>query len=226
MKLASPQSSRLSGFTLVELLVVIGIIAILAAVVISGAGSAINAAKRMKTLAAGNQLVTAVQNYYTEYSFYPAPANTAVDTYYDSKNATAYKWGDMMVALCGGVDPGNPGAGQYSATPTIPNTRQISYLSPNRGDLDTTVKPAILKTPFTSSAGATQYYFMAVDTDYDNVLGSPTDGIVIPDFSKAKANTVLPQSQGITAGVAVWSNCDQNPSLTVATNPNFWVHTY
>ncbi len=226
MKLPHPSSSRRSGFTLVELLVVIGIIAILAGVVMAGVTSAIKAAKRAKTLVVGNQLVTAVQTYYTDYMVYPAPPNTTADTIYTSTDAT--KWGAMMVALCGGVDPGAPTQGQVAVNAnTIPNTRQVPYLSPSHGDLDTTVTPAVLKTPFPSQAGKAQYYFMAIDTNYDNVLGGTGAGAVsIPDFSAAKPNSALPKStNGISTGVAVWSNCDQDPAGG-STSPNFWVHTY
>jgi len=225
MKLSHLRSSSRSGFTLVELLVVIGIIAILAAVVLSGANQAINSARRMKTLSMGNQIATAVQNYYTEYSFYPTPANqaTAQDTYYAYNDRTA--WEPMIVALCGGLDPGLPQQGQV-ANNAIPNSRQISYLSPNRADLDTTKAPAVIKTPFLRN-GTAQYYFMAVDTNYDTVLGDKDQPAgKIPNFAGAKANTALTMSAGITAGVAVWSNCDQDPTGNAATNPNYWVHTF
>jgi len=225
MKLSHLRSSSRSGFTLVELLVVIGIIAILAAVVGSAAGTAIASAKRMKTLATGNQMVTAVQNYYTEYNTYPAPAGTDGDTYYAYNDKAS--WQPMTVALAGGVDPGNPQAGQVNGN-TIPNTRQVSYLSVNRSDLDTTVTPAVVKTAFKDKNGNPQYYFMAIDSNYDNILGDKDQAQgKIPDFSTAKAGVALPISKGITAGVVVWSNCDQDPTAAATKiNPSFWVHTY
>jgi len=221
MKQSHLFSSHRSGFTLVELLVVIGIIAILASVVLAGSSQAINAAKRARALATANQIVTAVQNYYTEYSIYPIDPNKgSVDTLYN----TGPKWEPMMVALSGGVDPGNPTQGQVAGN-AIPNNRQISYLSMNRSDLDTTLKPAVPKTPFKDpKTGVAEYYFLAIDSNYDNVLGDKDEPAgQMPDFSTS-TTTKLNMSTGVTTGVAVWSNCDQ--PVAAPTVPNFWIHTY
>ena len=223
MKLSPIRSTSRSGFTLVELLVVIGIIAILAGVVSVAAGSAINAAKRAKTSAFATQIQTAVLNYYTEYGVYPTdPGDGPGDTLYQGTQADKGKWGHMAVALNGGVDPGNPSGGQM-ANPTIPNSRQIPFLSMSKSDLDTTAIPAVPKTAFKDGGGNPQYFFMGIDTNYNNILEAPA---APPDFAGAPAgSTTLPPTKDISGGVAVWANCDPTTNGNT-THPNFWVHTY
>ena len=68
-----PSFARNSGFTLVELLVVIAIIAVLASVLMGAAGMAMKAAQRAKTYNTCSQIQSAAMNYFTEYSVYPVP---------------------------------------------------------------------------------------------------------------------------------------------------------
>ena len=223
MKLSRFRSVSRSGFTLVELLVVIGIIAILASVVTVAAGAAINAAKRAKANGTATNLQTAVLNYYTEYGVYPVPTTLVApeDTVYQ----TADDWKPMSVALNGGVDPGNPTGGQLAGN-AIPNSRQISYLSLTRSDLDTTSAPAVPKTPFKDSKGTILYFNMAIDSDYSNIIGDSGGNTKPPDFSSTTtSSTILPVGKEISGGVAVWANCDPTTSGGT-THPNLWIHTY
>ena len=221
------RSSKLSSFTLVELLVVIGIIAILAGVLLSAGGAAIRAAMRAKAANTATQIQTAVLNYYTEYSVYPmVAAATPVDTLFQ----TAADWQPVTVVLCGGIDPGNPGGGQYSASsPYNLNTRQIPYLTLNRADLDTTVTPAVPKTPFLSPTGTTQYFYMAIDDDYSGVIGDSGTSTKPPDFSSMSSTLTtynpFATTKAVAGGVVVWANGDPQSTAT-KTHPNFWVHTY
>ncbi len=72
MRLLLPYpKSRAKGFTLVELLAVIAIIAILAGLLIPTVGAVRTQAKRTQTRALFSQLSTACINYKSDYGFYP-----------------------------------------------------------------------------------------------------------------------------------------------------------
>src|SRR5579871_2354995 len=123
MKFSPKSRHGRQGFTLVELLVVMGIIAILAGVAIAGMTSAIRFAKRTKATTMANQISTAVQNYYTEYGVYPtadATGGTAQDDYYDVNDNSGNTWAPLIYALCGNINPYSPAA---APTPgTVPNS--------------------------------------------------------------------------------------------------------
>lgn len=227
MKLPLLHRQRGIAFTLVELLVVIGIIAILAAVVIGGVSSALRFAKRTKANTEATSIQTAVQSYYTEYGVYPTmPGVTGVDSYYTGGTSSSAggdpNWQAMMIALCGGANPLTPSQ-QQTGNP-ITNTRQIAYLQPSRSDLDGN---GVIVNPFGSSA-TSQYFFMDIDTDYSGAVGDT--GTQIPDFTKYPTNyTGATLANGTPGGVAVWCPCDQPQGGGTAAKPspaNFWAHTY
>ncbi|QJE97169.1 prepilin-type N-terminal cleavage/methylation domain-containing protein [Luteolibacter luteus] len=66
-----PANRTNRGFTLVELLVVISIIVVLAAMSFGAANMAINKAKKLQSSNDANGLKTAIENYYQEYSKMP-----------------------------------------------------------------------------------------------------------------------------------------------------------
>jgi len=209
--------SRLSSFTLVELLVVIGIIAILASVLIYSAGAAIRAAKRAQANNMANQIQTATIAYYTEYSFYPTPYSaTATDTTITDVAGSQTSWGNLIEALCGNI---KPSTGSASSQTSITNSRGIAFLNLKSSDVDSKDAPL---NPLPT--GGEIYYNIAIDSDYDGILGvTPSAVTTMPNFAAASGST-LPSSGGTsTAGVAVWANCN---GKTTSTNVNFWVHTY
>ena len=69
-----PKTAPRAGFTLVELLVVISIIAVLMALILGAAQSTTQNAKRTEAQNTCKQIVTAVNAYYTDYAKFPAIA--------------------------------------------------------------------------------------------------------------------------------------------------------
>ncbi len=210
--------AQLSSFTLVEMLVVIAIIAILAATVTVEAGSVIRSAKRTQAGVIANQIQTAVNAYYTEYSVYPIPSDMAAgtDIYIATNNtgADATHWKNLMYGLCGNI---NPATGAAVTGGTVSNTRNIAYMSPKKTDLDTNANPGVLLNPICPNSATGPYFNIAIDGNYDGLLGV-TNGVPIPDLTQ----TNTPTTAVLTTGVAVWANCNTSSS----TNNSFWVHTW
>jgi prepilin-type N-terminal cleavage/methylation domain-containing protein len=217
-----------SGFTLVELLVVIAIIAILAAVLSVSAGAAINAAKRAKAGSQANQIQTAILNYYTEYSVYPLPTGQTTDILEGSNGTLDSNEGPnaLFYALCGNINAYSP------STPTnngsVSNTRNIAFLTPKRSEVDNN---GVMINPF--SHNGTYYYFsIAIDGDYSGILGdSGSAAGALPNFTGWTNNsgiTYLTTGSGITQGAAVWTCCDPTnlATWTSSKSPSYWVHTY
>ena len=114
-------SRRHAGFTLVELLVVITIIAILAGVGLPMALSALQKAKKVTALATCVSIEQAVSNFYTEYGAMPSASTT--DTPAASPLDTTNGAGLALVSALMGTE---------TATPPL-NTRGIKYLSVKDG---------------------------------------------------------------------------------------------
>ena len=228
MKPSIYKRRRGMAFTLVELLVVMGIIAILAAVVVSGISSALAFAKRTKANATAMQIQTAMQNYYTEYGIYAsstADASSKTDLLYSGATGVdVARWQNLMWALCGNI---NPLTGTPVTTGSVPNTRSIQYLTPTRSDIDTTY--GIPANPF-GSASTTPYFYMAVDNDYSGVVGDSGAALAqLPDFSKYSTNYMgATLATGTPGGVAIWCPCDQPMSGTPSkpSPASHWAHTY
>jgi len=218
--LARPGSSKLSGFTLVELLVVMAIIAILASVILFGGGGAIRAAKRAKAANMATQLQTAALGYYTEYSIYPDDTTAfPAGTDYVIKDNDAANWKNLLVALCGNINP----ATGVAATSTVSNTRGIPFLSLKTTEVDANVGPLNPLPPDTTHL----YFNIAIDNDYNGVLGIAASSAVttMPNFGTGTMTSLTLSGGSSTAGIAVWANCTTKPDNT-SCNSSWWVHTY
>lgn len=120
MKIPNRNISR-SGFTLVELLVVIAIIAVLAAAGFAGGTAAIQKARKVTAQSVASSVESAVESFYSDYSALPDPTGTATDD-----NTPPY-----TTDTGPGVDLLNILAGKESTTSQ--NDRKIRYLSLKEG---------------------------------------------------------------------------------------------
>jgi len=217
------RSKSRSGFTLVEMLVVIGIIAILASVLFSVGGSAIRAAQRARASQIANSLQTAALNYYNEYNAYPVPTGTTGDLLIPDTDAAT--WPLWIEALCGNVNPFNS---TTVAPTTIANSRNVAFLTMKGSDLVSMTDPAP-KNPLPAIA-ANNSFNIVFDSNYDNIVGdtpitgsTTTAGSPMPDFVNSTSGSIKALVNGASGGVAVWADCN---SSIVKENPNFFVHTY
>lgn len=99
-----PAPSTQLGFTLIEILIVVAIIAILASVVLVGLGPTQQAGRDARRLSDLSEVQTALELYYSKCGFYPGTANCAAST-------PGTTWAAMAAALTGST----------IGVPTIPN---------------------------------------------------------------------------------------------------------
>ena len=235
-KISTRRSTQRCGFTLVELLVVIGIIAILAAVVMSIGGTVIRMAKKAKAQNTATQIQTSALAYYTEYSVYPTPSGAGTGDYMlnDADAASggaagAATWGQLIECLSGNI---SPATGAPLTPAAFSNTRSIAFITLKASDVATGAHqdaPLNPLPPVTNGSGL--YFNIAFDTGYSGLLGTgdATNGSAawLPGFATVTSNAAPPTSGtnggSSTAGVAVWANCN---AITTANSSNWYVHTY
>lgn len=141
--LPSQKPGRAPAFTLIELLVVISIIGLLAGLAFPGIQGAMNAAKKGKTKAEMQSVLTAIKAYQNEYGRMPDPQRLggAGDGYFDGNTSRNLFW------MLSGNNYGEQ------------NPRQITFL-----ELPATSTNGLMLDPWKRA------YIVKIDTDGDNVV--------------------------------------------------------
>jgi prepilin-type N-terminal cleavage/methylation domain-containing protein len=196
------RNRRCSSFTLVELLVVIGIIAILASVLLFAGNQAIKAALRAKAATMMNQIQVACMAYYNDYSVYPIGTNAVSPWQYGTNDEA--DWAPLMWGLCGNMNAYTPTTAPSPMS--VSNTRGIAYLQLNRSNIDANGIPLNPIAPTTPS-----YFNIDLDGAYTGILTN------VPIFSSGTITT-----GNLSAGIYVWANCNSSSGVT---NNNWYVHS-
>ena len=165
-----------SAFTLIEMMVVMLIIATLAALLMGGATSAFDRARRTQAKNDVIQIATAVNAFYTEYGRYPVTVTDPTKDAFFGTGSTpagsnAYGTNVVLLNVLRNITT-DPNA-------LALNPRQIVFLSP--GGAKNTVPPrggiATADNCYYDPWGS--QYAVLIDTNYDNTLTNPysdTDG--------------------------------------------------
>ena len=175
------------AFTLIELLAVIAVIGILAAILIPTVGSARTSAKKAKVKVLFSQWSTAMEQFKQEYGYYPKVDNGT---------------GKIVAACFAGALTGKR-LDSSAATPAelCGNTRLISFYTLSDGELDAA------RTAVVDSFGNREIAVL-YDKNADGRI-TTTDGIAVAVLGEAGAftpdTTDLNLAAGVRAGVIFYS---------------------
>jgi len=165
---AQNRASR-SGYTLLELLIVVTIIALLAAIGTATGSKIITPARKMSASTQIAAIEQAILNYEMEYQRFPLlPSDSGTTTGYGGTELlSSNAYGSFMDAL----------AGEKNSPPSeVPNTRGTSFLTPNYSQGDPP------RSGINVSLGDMQWndpwgnpFIILLDSDYDGKLVDPFD---------------------------------------------------
>jgi prepilin-type N-terminal cleavage/methylation domain-containing protein len=168
-----------SGFTLIEMTVVILIIATLAALVTTAGSNMFDRARKVQAKNDVTQIVTAVNAFYTEYGRYPVTlTSTTTDAFFGTgavpAGCTSYGNNDVLVDVLRSNT-----TGANAANVTLLNPRAIVFLSPPAARNTTPPRGGISQTAGTGY-GVGDYmdpwgsqYAIQIDTNYDSQMTNP-----------------------------------------------------
>jgi prepilin-type N-terminal cleavage/methylation domain-containing protein len=163
------------AFTLIEILVVMTLIAILMGIGYPAFTSVMESARKTQAKNEEQQIVTAVNAYYTDYGKYPVTPINANDAYF----------GPMAAAPAGSTKYGNNGAlidvlrnntapsGPNYATVTLLNPRSIVFIQPPVSKDQTTPRSGIQTSTGIWYDPWGSAYSVVMDCNYNNQIANP-----------------------------------------------------
>jgi prepilin-type N-terminal cleavage/methylation domain-containing protein len=177
----TPYSSlRTGGFTLIEMLVVIAIIAILAGLIVGGAGYATKQARLSRVQAERDALITSIQSYYKNKGFYPPDnpnTNYQSSLFYELTGTT----NDMGGLATGFVSPATQEKLTVANIGTLFNVGGFLNSSPDSTAIYN-FDPAVAK-----SGGSGSFYISGNSGPTFTLFGVPVDGPITTNSIAGKS---------------------------------------
>jgi prepilin-type N-terminal cleavage/methylation domain-containing protein len=203
--------SREAAFTLIELLMVIAVIAILAAILIPTIASVRFSASRTKTKILFSQWASAIEAFRQEYGVYPAfDASAKVNGGASTSAATLHAFHDL---LAGRRRDGSALPARTDTTSVVPpppenqNTRRIAFLNFTSDELFSETEPDAGKRQLLHEAFGNTDIAVLVDRNLDGKIDA-ADYATLPAVTapESSSSTLRPLSadfpvSGVRAGV-------------------------
>ncbi len=213
-----PARPRTGAFTLIELLTVVAILGILAAIIIPTARSAQLAANRAKTRAQFGQWASGFEQFRQEYGAYPQLYPNAAQKLVNQGATTQLAGNHLFHDVLAGIRrDGMPLAGALTGNPTPAigqNTRRIRFVSFTESDFVTQAdvsagRAAANRLNFIRDAFYNTSIAVVADANLDGVInGRDTGGAFPPVVVGGATNSIRPttvvtpgQTGGTRAGV-------------------------
>lgn len=193
---------RAKAFTLLELLTVIAVIGILAALLFPGIGAARRSANRAKTRVQFSQWAAAVESFRSEYGYYPAFDATSLVN--GGATATDLVFHDLLAARKRDGTPLTAGGGA-----AVQNRKLISFCAFSDADFTTA---GLIHDAFDNTEIA-----VLVDKNLDGVINGTDYPAGFPFVAGMKPSPADIPATGVRAGVIFYAPA---PGATAA-NPDF-----